>query len=350
VHSSATVTSLLDERGTELETSAVPTTAAGLEPLIRRLRTDDELLVAHEVGAQCHFVHDVVTATGTRILAFSPHQLRMIAASRKKTDRRDAYWIAKAIQTGMMPHPVYIPTGEIRELRSLLAMRRSLVAQRKQWLLRARGYLRAGGVQPPRFSRSVARLFSQALARADGLDAHLADNLEICSRQALAAATELRQVESQLRRRARAIDAVQRLETIPAVGDWVALTIYATVGDVSRFPNARSLASYAGLVPSVHQSGEALYLGRITREGAPALRSVLVQAGHVLLFRCNAEMAGPLQKIALRVHTARRRRKIAVVAAARHILRIAYYVLRDGSTYDPQRLHLDHGTEVTTQN
>ena len=45
----------------------------------------------------------------------------MIAASRKKADRRDAYWIAKALQTGMYPHPVYIPTGEIRELRALLS-------------------------------------------------------------------------------------------------------------------------------------------------------------------------------------------------------------------------------------
>jgi len=40
----------------------------------------------------------------------------------------------------------------------------------------------------------------------------------------------------------------------------------------------------------------------------------------------------------MRVHTARKRRKIAVIAAARHILRIAYYVLRDGTVYDPARL------------
>ena len=41
----------------------------------------------------------------------------------------------------------------------------------------------------------------------------------------------------------------------------------------------------------------------------------------------------------MRVHTNRARRKIAVVAAARHILRLAYYILRDGSQYDPQLLH-----------
>ena len=72
--------------------------------------------------------------------------------------------------------------------------------------------------------------------------------------------------------------------------------------------------------------------------GSPQLRSALVQSGHVLLFRCQSELSAPLKAIAERVHTARARRKIAVVAAARHILRIAFYVLRDGTNYDPTRL------------
>ena len=46
----------------------------------------------------------------------------------------------------------------------------------------------------------------------------------------------------------------------------------------------------------------------------------------------------PLQVIGARVHTSRGRRKIATVALARHILRIAYYLLRDGTVYDPRRL------------
>ena len=137
VHSKTTVASLLDATGTEVRTATIPTTLPALQALVGQMRLADDLLVGHEVGGLSHFVHDVVAATGTRILAFSPHQLRMITASRKKTDRRDAFWIAKTLQTGMMPHPVHIPTGEIRELRSLLALRRALVAQRKEWLIRA---------------------------------------------------------------------------------------------------------------------------------------------------------------------------------------------------------------------
>jgi len=58
----------------------------------------------------------------------------------------------------------------------------------------------------------------------------------------------------------------------------------------------------------------------------------------VLLWRCRSAEAAPLRAIAMRVHTARKHRKIAVVAAARHVLRIAYYVLRDETVYDPARL------------
>ena len=122
------------------------------------------------------------------------------------------------------------------------------------------------------------------------------------------------------------------------MGDRVAAEIYASVGDATRFRNASQLASYAGLVPSVHQSAASQTMGRITKEGSHSLRRVLVQAGHVLLFRCRSDEAAPLKAIAERIHTARVRRKIAVVAAARHILRLAYHVLRDGTQYNPKLL------------
>jgi transposase len=156
-----------------------------------------------------------------------------------------------------------------------------------------------------------------------------------------AASAELAKVDATLSQLAKGIDVVQRLQTIPAVGEKVALVIYAWVGDATRFRSARELASYAGLVPSVRQSGKTETLGGITRMGSPQLRSMLVQSGHVLLAKCRGEdglPAAPLKALALRVEAKRARRKIAVVAAARHILRIAYHVMRDGTSYDPKRL------------
>jgi transposase len=265
----------------------------------------------------------------------------MIAASRKKTDKRDAFWIAKALQTGMTPHPVHVPSAEVRSLRSLLRQREALVCERKRWLLRARSYLRAAGISMRKGASKITRLLDDASKSPDGIPTTIVDALELCARQQKQLGVELAGVEDALLAEAKPIDAIQRLKTIPAVGDWVAITIYAAVGDITRFGSARLLASYAGLVPSVHQSGATLRNGPITKAGSGPLRAMLVQAGHVLLWKCHSDDAKPLRELAARVHTARARRKIAVVAAARHLLRIAFYVLRDGTVYDPARIHVE---------
>jgi transposase len=338
VHVKATVFCLLDEQGERLETGKVATAVPELERLIRRLGAGEELVVAQEVGKMAYLVHDVVSATGTRILSFNAWQLRMIASSRKKTDKRDAYWLAKALATGMTPTPVYMPGGEIRELRALLARRRAIAQERTRWLVRARSHLQAWGRAPTRGHRTVQRLLDAALKESEGADEILAQSLELCERMHSVLTEELKQVDALLHERAKSSPEVERLMTIPAVGERVALMIHAWVGEVSRFTSARQLASYAGLVPSVRQSGASHTLGGITRMGSPELRSMLVQAGHVLLFRCASETSLPLKALALRVHRGRARRKIAVVAAARYILRTAYYVLRDKTDYDPARL------------
>lgn len=138
VHSSASVWCLLDQSGEQLERGRTPTTYPALLELASRLGEDDDLLVGHEVGGQVYLVHDAVTAAGVTIQAFNAAHLRMIAASRKKTDKHDAYWIAKALQTGMTPHPVYIPCGDVRLLRRLLARRRMVMRDRKGWQPRGR--------------------------------------------------------------------------------------------------------------------------------------------------------------------------------------------------------------------
>lgn len=352
VHVSTTVWCLMDDSGQVVERGKCATTVPDLQALVRRVGETEPVLVGQEMGKMAYLVHDAVTALGTRILSFNAHHLRMIASSRKKTDRRDAYWIAKALQTGMTPTPVYIPTGEVRQLRALLSRREALTSDRTRWLLRARSYLQAAGYPPGKARRSVTKLIEDLLASPDGIDLALAQSLELCERMHATATEELAKVDATLSQLAKGIEVVQRLQTIPAVGEKVALVIYAWVGDVTRFRSARELASYAGLVPSVRQSGKSETLGGITRMGSPQLRSMLVQAGHVLLGRCRGEpgsLSAPLKAIALRVETARARRKVAVVAAARHILRIAYYVMRDGTSYDPERLSQPRTESVERQ-
>jgi transposase len=172
----------------------------------------------------------------------------------------------------------------------------------------------------------------------DGVPTHLLDGLGLCQRQIEILGEELQHIAAMVKLHTADIEAIERLQTIPGVGHIVATNIYAAVGDVSRFPNAKSLCAYAGLVPTVRQSGGSAGHGRITKEGSKPLRATLVQAAHIAASRCQGDAVEPLRAIYTRIRGTRGRRKIAIVALARHLLRIAYYVLRDGTVYDASRL------------
>ena len=290
-------------------------------------------------------VHDAVRGAGAEIRSFNAAQLRMIAASRTKTYRRDADWIARALQTGLHPRPVYIPTGEVRELRAMLTCRRVIQRDRNRWQYRARAALRGSGYKIRTGGHSLRKALDSLLSTTLGADVQRIELLELCQRQEGSLTLELARAEATLRERVRSIEAIARLQTIPGVGALTATTIYAWVGDVRRFPNAKALAAYAGLVPSVRQSGDVQRLGSITKTGSKALRSTKVAAAHVTASRCRSPEAEPLQAIAERVRGSRGRRKIAIVALARHLLRIAYYVLRDSTVYEAKRLERCAATE-----
>jgi transposase len=337
VHATSTTWCLLDDQGTVVREGRVATTASALQALARELTATEEVVAGHEVGTLTYLVHDTLTAVGLRVLAFNAQQLRMIAASRKKTDRRDAYWLAKALHSGMHPHPVYIPPAPIRTLRTLLSRRHAVVVAGGRWRTRARAYVRAAGLPVPRGAAALRAQLARGEWPATSSVPLLAEGLALCQRQAAALRVELAQLDAELAAHAAGHEAIGRLQTVPGIGFVVATTIYAWVGDVHRFPSAKVLAAYAGVVPSVRQSGARTTGGAITKQGAPVLRAILVQAAHAVLRSRRAE-AAPLRALGQRIRTARGRRKIAVVALARHLLRLAYYLLRDGTTYDATRL------------
>src|SRR5436309_2451784 len=117
---------------------------------------------------------------------------------------------------------------------------------------------------------------------------------------------------------------VDVLTQIRGVGRYTAMLIIAEVGEIGRFPDARHLCAWAGLTPTVRSSDGKARLGRISRQGSPALRWALVEAAQ----KCTTG-GGPLRESFERI-AKRRGRKIAKVAVARQILTLSYYGLRDG--------------------
>jgi len=103
--------------------------------------------------------------------------------------------------------------------------------------------------------------------------------------------------------------------------------ILAEIGDVRRFPNAGKLASWAGMVPSMHQSGSHMYTGRITKKGSKWLRWMLVQAAQTAS-KCDSRLGTYYERVAKR-----RGHHKAVVAVTREMLTIIWHMLTRNEPY-----------------
>ncbi|MFQ5882794.1 MAG: transposase [Candidatus Methylomirabilales bacterium] len=126
----------------------------------------------------------------------------------------------------------------------------------------------------------------------------------------------------------------QLLQTIPGIGPYAALLILSEIGDIKRFPTARHLGSYAGLVPSVHASGGKTRLGRLTKQGSKWLRWILVELSvHAIN---GAPQFRSLYHRVAKKHGANTGR----VAVARAMLKTIYAMLRKGQPFRP----MDQGT------
>jgi transposase len=123
-------------------------------------------------------------------------------------------------------------------------------------------------------------------------------------------------------------DAVALLDTIPGVSQRTAEILLAEIGtDMTRFPSAKHLASWAGMCPGNYESG-GKRLGGKTRKGSRWLRQVLVEAAHVAAKTKGTYLAAQYRRIA-----ARRGKKRALMALGHTILIIVYYVLARKQPY-----------------
>lgn len=277
----------------------------------------------------------------------------------RKTDVRDAEWIASLLQHGLI-RGSFIPPRPRRELRELTRYRKSLVQERADEVNRLQKVLEganiklasvatdvtgvsgrailealvAGHVSPqsmselargrmrtkiPELERALTGrigehqrfLITQQLAHIDYLD----EAIERCGDE----------IEARL-----APDApvVERLCTIPGVGRRTAESLLAEIGtDMTRFPTHKHLASWAGMCPGNHESAGKRTSGK-TRKGNRALRETLVEAARAAARTRNTYLAALFHRLA-----ARRGGKKAVIAVGHTILVISYHLISGGGVY-----------------
>jgi len=244
-----------------------------------------------------------------------PWKTRAIASARIKHDKLDSRVLAELLRTGFLAE-AWIAPRAVREQRQLLRYRVHTV----QWATRAKNCIHAilnrNGLRPPLrspFGPQGREFLTQVeLPGTDRweVDGQLA-RLDLLGQQLAALAREVR-------RRGRVSPVVRALERIPGIGPFIALLLEAEIGDIQRFPTAKHLASYTGLVPSLYASGEHRWGGAITKQGSTVLRWALVQAAH------RAALSPQFQGFYQR-QRARHGAGKATVALARKLAVIAYY-------------------------
>jgi transposase len=252
-----------------------------------------------------------------------PLRCKAIASARLKNDKVDAAILAQLLRADLLPE-AWIAPAEVRQLRALLRHRVALVRlctqlrNRIHAVVADHGYDRPDAQWTGAYWTGPGRAWLEALPLPAVSRQVIADSLAFID----AITPTIERLDQQLHARAKTDPRVKVLTTLPGVGEFTAMVLLAEIGDITRFSNARRLASWAGLTPTVRGSDQTVHHGHISKQGSPYVRWVLGQAAHIA--KRNPEFTATYQAI-----TKRRGKQIATTAVARKLLTRAYHLLAE---------------------
>jgi transposase len=256
---------------------------------------------------------------------------------RSKNDANDAAAICEAVQRPTMR---FVPT-KTREQQAALMLHRTrqlLVRQRTMLSNAMRGHLAELGIVSAKGRHGTATLLEIITgSNDDRIPSAACACLNALARQYEVIAMEIGEIEKRIHAWHRSCEASRRLEEIPGIGPIVATALVAEIGDWKAFSSGRSLAAWIGLVPKQHSTGGKERLGHITKQGNRYLRWLLV-AGAMAVIRY-AQKHGTKRAWLIRL-MGRRPVKVAGVALANKIARIAWAMMVRGERYNEPKLLL----------
>lgn len=298
------------------------------------------------------------------LLLVNPRDVKQVPG--RKTDVSDAEWIAQLLQCGLLRRS-FVPPLALRELRDLTRNRTILEQQGAAVVNRIHKILEDANLKLGTVVSDIVGVSGRAMLRAliagdsdveavanlarrslrrkipqlqRALTGHVTTHHRFVLRRLLAELEFLEQevdaYSAQIQQATRPFaEAITRLDTIPGMDRRTAENVLAEIGpDMAVFPTAGHLASWAALCPGHHASAGRQTHGT-TRSANPWLRRTLVQAAWGAIRKKGAYPGGQYRRL-----VATRGKKRAIVAVAHTLLRVAYYVLRDGVEY--RDLGADH--------
>jgi transposase len=257
---------------------------------------------------------------------------------RSKNDANDAAAICEAVTR---PSMRFVPIKTIEQQTALMLHRtRQLLVRQRTMLSNAlRGHLAELGIVSAKGRNGTAELLRIVADGADGrVSPAVRGILDVLARQYDVIGTEIVSIDKSIVALHRACEASRRLAEIPGIGPIGATALVAEIGDWKTFSSGRSLAAWIGLVPKQHSTGGKDRLGSITKQGNRYLRWLLV-VGAMAVIRY-ARKHGTQRRPWLGRIMERRPTKVAAVALANKIARMAWAIMIRGERYKEPKLSL----------
>lgn len=363
VHKDEIVACLMS--GNRKEIRSYSTVTESLMGLVDWLKDEECQKVAMEsTGAYWKPIYNLLELSEISTLLVNAQHIKAVPG--RKTDVKDSEWICDLLRHGLLKGS-FVPCREQRELKELVRYRRSVIEERTRELNRIQKVLEGANIKLGSIVSDIdgvsAREMLEALVSGSNdvkgiaamgrgslrkkipelekaLTGLMGDHQRMMLKEMLGHIDSLEEsinrLDDEVKKRMRPFqEKVDLLDEISGVGERTAQTIIAEIGvDMSVFPSAEHLASWAGMCPGNNESAGKRKSGK-TRKGSKTLRSSLVEAAKAVARRKTCYLSSQYSNIA-----ARRGRNRAAIAVGHSILVICYHILKNNVRY--QDLGIDY--------
>ena len=370
VHKKTITACIITPKGKELKTFGTMT--PDLFNLADWIKANGCTHVAMEsTGVYWKPIYNILECYNVEILVVNAQHIKAVPG--RKTDVKDAEWIADLLRHGLM-RGSFIQNREQRELKELVGYRKSLVDERAREVNRIQKVLEGAGIKLASVASDITGVSGRSILNAivSGVDdpkllASLTmDRLKstreqqerallgtVGRHQRMLISTQLQHIDfldQEIAKLDKEVEEQMRpfeqeiilLDGIPGIGVRSAQVILACIGtDMSRFPTASHIASWAGLCPGNNESAGKRRKAKTTK-GNPLLRTTLVQAAKSASHTKDTYLSAQYHRIA-----ARRGANKAAVAVAHSILVIIYCMLKNHLPY--QEMGADYFAKINAK-
>ena len=300
--------------------------------LIKEFEKFPPCIVGMEACLSAHYVSRTLRGMGFKPRIIPAKYTRPFIKG-QKNDFNDAEAIAEAV---LRPNLKCVTekTQEQLDLQALHRVRARLVSRRTATINQIRAFLIEQGITVRRGARSLRNsLFAILENRRDEISGRMSDIIVGLYEDWLWLDERIDSTTKEIDKISRREGNCERVMSIPGIGPLISTAMVAAIGTGEAFDRGRDFGAWLGLVPRQYSTGGRPILGRISKRGSKYLRSLFVQAAHVILMRPHNwkkfSFGSWLEQAAKRMH----KNKLAV-ALANKLSRIAWSVLRHGKEFD----------------